>query len=88
MQYIYYLLLHSGTQLQLARLNGSSVMLSNYNMTGHSMIFPPHVHACMQGSLYVRTRHNELRDLNPELLSAVCNDVEGEPDPKDISRHS
>ena len=67
-------------------------MLSNYNMTGQSMIFPPHVHVCMRESLYVRPRHdfvqrhNELRDLDPELLSAVCNNVKGEPIPQDISR--
>lgn len=66
-------------------------MLSNYNMTGQSMIFPPHVHVCMRESLYVRPRHdfvqrhNELRDLDPELLSAVCNDVKGEPVLQDIS---
>ena len=42
-------------------------MLSNYNMTGQSMVFPPHVQVCMRGSLYVRPRHdfvqlhNELR---------------------------
>ena len=50
-------------------------------MTGQSMIFPLHVHMCMRGSLYVRPRHdfvqrnNELRDLDPELLSVVCNDL-------------
>ena len=67
-------------------------MLSNYNMTGQSVIFPPQVHVCRPGILYVRPRHdftqrhNELRDLDPELLSAVCNNVEGEPIPQDISR--
>ena len=67
-------------------------MLSNYNMTGQSVTFPPQVHVCRRGILYVRPRHdftqrhNELRDLDPELLSAVCNNVEGEPIPQDISR--
>ena len=57
-------------------------MLSNYNMTGQSVIFPPQVHVRRRGILYVRPRHdftqrhNELRDLDPELLSAVCNNVE------------
>ena len=66
-------------------------MLSNYNMTGQSMIFPPHVHVCMRESLYFRPRHhfvqrhNELRDLYPELLSAVCYDVKGVPVLQDIS---
>ena len=69
-------------------------MLSNYFMTGQSMIFPPHVHVCMRERLYLRPRrdfvqlHNELRDLDPELLSAVCNDandVKGEPVLQDIS---
>ena len=27
----------------------------------------------------VTQRHNELRDLDPELLSTVCSDVETEP---------
>ena len=67
-------------------------MLSNYNMTGQLVIFFPQVHVCRQGILYVRPRHdftqrhNELRDLDPELLSDVCNNVEGEPIPQDISR--
>ena len=66
-------------------------MLSNYNMTGQVMIFLPHVHVCMRESLYVTPRHdfvqphNELRDLDPELLSTVCNDVEGELALQDIS---
>ena len=33
-------------------------MLSNYNMTGQLMIFPPRVHVCMRASLYGRQRHD------------------------------
>ena len=52
----------------------------------------------MQGSLYNRPpiipkrvgfviqRHNELRDLETELVSAVCSAFEGESVPQDISR--
>ena len=32
-------------------------MLSNYNMAGRSMIFPPRIHECMRTRLYVRQRH-------------------------------
>ena len=32
-------------------------MLSNHNMAGQSMIFPPRIHECMRTSLYVRQRH-------------------------------
>ena len=37
-------------------LNRSSVMLSNHNMAGQSMIFPPRIHECMRTSLYVRQK--------------------------------
>ena len=39
---------------------------------------------CKRGG-YVEQRHNELRDLDPELLSAICNDVKGELVLQDIS---
>ena len=40
---------------------------------------------CKRGG-YVEQRHNELRDLDPELLSALCRDIESEPVPQDTSK--
>ena len=44
-----------------------------------------HAMICKRGG-YVEQRHNELRDLDPELLSAVCRDIESEPVPQDTSK--
>ena len=38
---------------------------------------------CQLGG-FVAQRHNELRDLEAELLSTACNDAETEPVPQDI----
>lgn len=59
-------------------------MLSNYAMAGQLMIFPPRVYVGksrhdLQTRRFVIQRHNELRDLEAELLRTVCNDVEAEP---------
>ena len=45
---------------------------------GHAMIFK-------RGGSFVIQRHNELRDLEADLLSIVCSDVEVEPILQDIS---
>ena len=37
-----------------------------------------HAMACQRGSFIIQ-RHNELRDLEAEMLRMVCNDVEVEP---------
>ena len=39
---------------------------------------------CKRGGFFTQ-RHNELRDLEAELLSMVCSDVETEPVLQDIS---
>ena len=39
-------------------LKRSYVMLSNHNMTGQSMIFPPRINECMRTSLYGRQHHD------------------------------
>ena len=56
------------------------------------------LHLCLRGSLYSRPsiiskrggfviqRHNELRNLDAELVSTVCSNVEGHPVLQDISR--
>ena len=43
-----------------------------------------HAMICRRGGFIIQ-RHNELRDLEAELLSSVCNDVEIEPVLQDIS---
>ena len=57
-------------------------------MIGHSAIIHPSVYAesfnidhamiCRRGSFIIQ-RHNELRDLEAELLNIVCDDVQIEP---------
>ena len=37
-----------------------------------------HAMICMRGG-YIRQRHNEIRDLEAEILQVVCTDVEMEP---------
>ena len=44
-----------------------------------------HAMICMKGGFVVQ-RHNELRDLEAELLNLVCKDVETEPVLQDITR--
>ena len=44
-----------------------------------------HAMICKRGG-YVEQRHNELRDLDPELLGAVCRDIESEPFTQDTSK--
>lgn len=43
-----------------------------------------HAMICRRGGFIIQ-RHNELRDLEADLLSSVCNDVEIEPVLQDIS---
>ena len=43
-----------------------------------------HTRICKRGG-FVFQRHKELRDLEGDLLSTVCNDVEVEPVPQDIT---
>ena len=58
-------------------------MLSKYNMTGNSTIFPSvckdvfaldNAMICKRGGFVIQ-RRNEMRDLEAELLSTVCSDV-------------
>jgi len=69
-------------------------MQSNCATIGRLMISPPPVYAvmhtvdhamiCKRGG-FVTQRHNELRDLEAELLNMVCTDLEIEPVLQDIS---
>ena len=70
-------------------------MLLSYTMIGRSMTFHLYVrveknftvdHAmiCKRGGFVIQ-RHNELRDLEADLLSMVCSDVEVEPVLQDIT---
>ena len=43
-----------------------------------------HAMICKRGGFVIQ-RHNELRDLEPDLLSMVCTDVEVEPILQDIT---
>ena len=61
-------------------------MLSKYNMTGKSMISPSvckdvfaldNAMTCKRGGFVIQ-RRNEMRDLEAELLSTVCSDVQVE----------
>ena len=49
-------------------------------MTGESLIYRPFAHGmvCWHGGLIIQ-RHNEIRDLEAEMLRMVCTDVETEP---------
>ena len=65
----------------------SSAMQSNCAMIGRLMIYAftvDHAMICKRGG-FVTQRHNELRDLEAELLNMVCTDVEIEPVLQDIS---
>ena len=74
-------------------MKGSSATLLNYVMTGHWMISPPRVFGgsftveqsliCKTG--FVTKRHNQLRDLDAELLSTVFSYFKTEPVLYDIS---
>ena len=68
-------------------------MLSNCNMTGKSIIFPSvwkqvftldNAMIC-KGGRFVIQGHNEMRDLEAELLRTVCSDVQVESLLQDIS---
>ena len=43
-----------------------------------------HAMICMRGG-YIIQRHNEIRDLEAEILRAVCTDVEMEPVLQDVT---
>ena len=71
-------------------------MLLNYVLTGQLMFFPLHI--CVCGEIFtvdhamickrdgfVIQRHNELRDLEAELLNTVCSEVKFEPLLQDIN---
>ena len=48
---------------------------------------PDHAMICRQGGFIIQ-RHNKLRDLEAELLTSVCNDVEIEPVLQDVTGES
>ena len=43
-----------------------------------------HAMICMRGG-YIRQRHNEIRDLEAEILQVVCTNVEMEPVLQDVT---
>ena len=67
-------------------------MPSNYDTTGQlrtflldaSIFSVDHSVVCKKGGLIIQ-RHNELRDLEADLLSTVCKDVEIEPQLQDVT---
>ena len=64
---------------EITDLPSTCVCGDNYN--------PDHAMICRQGGFIIQ-RHNELRDLEAELLTSVCNDVEIEPVLQDVTGES
>ena len=52
--------------------------------TGGDLVTVDHAMVCRHGGLIIQ-RHNEIRDLEAEMLRMVCTDVEIEPVPQEIT---